>query len=156
MTEAPAGGEVASERSPAAGRGFWIVAGALGLGCVLLVVQILVNRPIAETIAHAQHTLRTAQAAAEETRAGTGSFRDADAGGLAVRAPSLTFRGAEEPSTGLNDVSVFASDHVWAAAVLARADACFYLRLEEAGDPLYGVGGACTGSAAVGASDTRW
>jgi hypothetical protein len=156
MTAAPARGSVASGRSPAAGRGFWIVTGALGLGCVLLIVQILVNRPIAETIAHAQHTLRTAQAAAEETRAGTGSFRDADAGGLAVRAPSLTFRGAEEPSTGLNDVSVFASDRVWTAAVMARAEACFYLRLEEGSDPLYGVGGACTGRAALGASDPRW
>jgi hypothetical protein len=155
MTEASAD-EVASERSPASGRGFWIVAGALGLGCVLLIVQILVNRPIAETIAHAQHTLRTAQAAADETRSGTGSFRDADAGGLAVRAPSLTFRGAEERSTGLDDVSVFASDRVWAAAVMARAEACFYLRLEEGSDPLYGVGGACTGRAALGASDPRW
>ena len=156
MPEAPPGDEVASERSAPAGRGFWIVAGALGLGCVLLVVQILVNRPIAETIAHAQHTLRTAQAAAEETRSSTGSFRGAGAEGLTVRAPALTFRGAEEPSTGLNDVSVFASDRVWAAAVSARADACFYLRLEEGGDPLYGVGGACTGRAALGASDPRW
>jgi hypothetical protein len=155
MTEAPAGEEVASG-SRAAGRGFWIVAGALGLGCVLLIVQILVNRPIAETIAHAQHTLRSAQAAAEEVQSDTGSFLGADAGGLAVRVPSFTFRGAEERSTGLNDVSVYTSDGVWAAAVMARDEACFYLRLEEGRDPLYGVGGACTGRAALGASDSRW
>jgi hypothetical protein len=155
MTEAPAGDEVASE-SPAAGRGFWIVAGALGLGCVLLIVQILVNRPIAETIAHAQHTLRSAQAAAEDVHSDTGSFLEAGAGALAVRAPSLTFRGAEDVSTGLNDVSVYASERVWAAAVMARAEACFYLRLEEGRDPLYGVGGACSGRAALGASDPRW
>jgi hypothetical protein len=153
MTEAPADVETGPSR---AGRGFWIVAGALGVGCVLLVVLILVQRPIAETIAHAQHTLRTAQAAAEATRADTGSFRDADADGLAAREPAFLFRGADEGSTGLNAVSVFASDRVWAAAVRARTDACFYLRLEDGSDPLYGVGEACTGRAALTASDPRW
>ena len=139
-----------------AGRGFWIVAGGLAVGCVLLVVQILANRPIAETIAHAQHTLRTAQAAAEDSRSKTGSFLGADAGGLEVTRPSLTFHEAGSPSVGLDDVSIAASDRVWAAAVRARPGACFYLRLEVGADALYGVGQECTGRAALAASDTRW
>ncbi len=138
------------------GRGFWIIAGALALGCVLLVVQIFANRPIAETIAHAQATLLAAQAEAEEVLRDSGTFDAADAEGLGRRELRLTYREADDPSTGLDDVSVSASETVWAAAVRAAADACFYLRLEVGGDPLYGVGAECTGTAALGASDPRW
>lgn len=139
-----------------AGRGFWIVAGALAVGGVLLIFQILANRPIKETIAHAQHTLRSAQAAAEATRSRTGTYAEADADGLTALRPALTFREGDVASTGLDDVSVTSSASMWAASVRAGEDACFYLRLEEGGDPGYGVGADCTGRAALGAADPRW
>jgi hypothetical protein len=138
------------------GRGFWIVAGALGLGCVLLVVQIFANRQIAETIAHAQSTLRTVESEAEEVLAETGGFADADAAGLELRAPAFTYREAGDRSRGLDQVSVSATTTVWAAAVRAGDRACFYLRLEVGQDATYGVGPQCTGAAALGASDPRW
>jgi hypothetical protein len=148
------GGEVTAGR--AGGRGFLIVAGALVLGCVLLVVQILANRPLANTIAHAQHTLRTAQAAAEGIQRETGSFSDASAGDLRAAEPGLTFREGDQPSTGLNDVSVHASSDVWAAAVRARPGACFYLKLEVDADATYGTGEVCSGTAALAADESRW
>jgi hypothetical protein len=143
------------ESSPRS-RGFFIVAGALGLGCVLLVVQILANRPLAETIAHGQHTLRAAQAEAERILQRTGSFAAAGAGELGVAGEPLTFREADQPSIGLNDVSVYASATVWAAAVRARPGACFYLKLAVDDDPRYGVGVRCTGLEAIGSSEPRW
>ena len=153
------GGDAAEPEEPTrrgGGRGFWIVAGALGLGCVLLVVQIFANRQIAETIGHAQLTLRTAELEAEGVLADTGGFAGADAAGLSLRAPALTFREASDPSTRLDDVSVSASATEWGAAVRAEEGACFYLRLEVGEDPRYGVGTRCTGAAALEASDTRW
>jgi hypothetical protein len=138
------------------GRGFWIVAGALVLGSVLLVGQIFANRPVAETIAHAQKSLRIAQAEAESVLLETGSFDAADAHGLSGRQSRPTYREADDPSTGLDDVSVSVSGPVWAAAVLAAPGACFYLRLEVGVDPLYGAGAGCTGTAALGASEPRW
>jgi len=153
------GGDAVEPEEPTrrgSGRGFWIVAGALGLGSVLLVVQIFANRQIAETIAHAQFTLRTVELQAEKVLADTGGFADADAAGLALRAPAFTYRGSGDPSRGLDEVSVSATATVWAAAVRARDRACFYLRLEVGRDARYGVGGECTGAAALDASDSRW
>lgn len=138
------------------GRGFWMVTGALVLGCVLLVTQIFANRSIKETIAHAQHTLRLARTEANEVLANTGSYAGASPDRLATEERSFTFRSADDPSTGLDDVSVSASPTVWAAAVRAGADACFYIRLEAGGDVGYGAGEECTGRAALGASDPRW
>jgi hypothetical protein len=138
------------------GRGFWMVAGALALGCVLLVTQIFANLSIKETIAHAQHTLLLARAEANEVLANTGSYAGASPQRLATEEPSLTYRSADEPSTGLNDVSVAASPTVWAAAVRAASDACFTIRLEAGGEVRYGAGEECTGSAALGASAPRW
>lgn len=137
-------------------RGFWLVVGAIIAGGLFLVVEIFANRPIANTIGHAQDTLRRAQAAAEDIAAETGSFAEADAGELAAALPGLTFRAEDEPSTGLDDVSVSASSTEWAAAVRAGEKACFYLRLEADEDPRYGVGGECTGTAALEAEDSRW
>ena len=41
-------------------RGFWLVAGSILVGSIVLVVEIFANRPIANTIGHAQFDLRAA------------------------------------------------------------------------------------------------
>jgi len=141
-------------------RGFWIVLGTLLVASILMLVEIFANRPIANTIGHAQHSLRAAQAGAEQELARTGSFSTADAEGLtasgAGQADGLTFVAAGEPSTGLDSISVYASATEWAAAVEATPGACFYLRLRPGEDDLYGAGTVCTGDEAHKATDPRW
>jgi hypothetical protein len=148
--------ELGPEPLPRSNRGFWVVAGTLLLGSVFLLVQIFANRPLANSIGHAQDTLRRAQAAAEVVHGRTGSFEGADAIALEEDVTDLSFRPVDEASVGLNDVSVAASDTVWAAAVQARPGACFYIRLGVGADPRYGAGTECTGEAALSAADPRW
>ena len=148
--------ELGPEPPVRSNRGFWVVAGTLLLGGIFLVVEIFANRPLADSIGHAQQTLRRAQAAAEVALAQTGGFEAADADGLAARMGDLTFRAGDESSAGLDDVSVSASDTTWAAAVQIRPGACFYLKLDRGGDPRYGSGTECTGETALTAQDSRW
>lgn len=141
-------------------RGFWIVAGAILAASAVLVVEIFANRPIANTIGHAQHDLRMAQAEALSVLAETGSFEAADAetlGTARLDGGALRVVGPDDDSSGLGEVSVYADVTTWAAAVRAGADACFQLKLVVGRDtPLYGVSSACTGRAALGAADSRW
>jgi hypothetical protein len=137
-------------------RGFWLVAGSIGLACVFLVAAILYNAPMKETIGHAEDTLRVAQAAAQRIHDASGSFTSADAASLSAADPSHAYRDAATASTGLDDVSVATGPTSWAAAVQARPGACFYLHLMDAGDVFYGVGTVCTGSVAMHATDPRW
>jgi hypothetical protein len=154
----------AYEREPAASaepprgsnRGFWLVAGSLLVACGFLLVEIFVNGPIKDTIAHAEATLRDAQAAAEGVHQDSGSFANADATAMSAADGAHSYRTGDSVSTGLDDVSVATRDGGWAAAVQARPEACFYLRLTDAGEVFYGVGTVCTGEAALAASDPRW
>ena len=150
--------ELAAEPPPVrrSNRGFWLVIVTIGLACVILVGEIFANRPLAESIRHAEHTLRAAQTAAEQVRARTGSYAAADPGGLKAIQPALTYGQIDQPSTGLDDVSVASSDTAWAAAVQPRPGACFYIRLTDAGDQFYGVGETCTGRAALSADQPSW
>jgi hypothetical protein len=148
--------ELGPEPTHRSNRGFWIVAGTMLVGGVFLLVEIFANRPLANSIGHAQDSLRRAQAAAELVYSRTSSFEDADPGSLEADVPDLTFRAGDEASFGLDVVSVSASDHAWAAAVQARPGACFYIRLGVGVDPRYGAGTECTGEAALLADDTRW
>ena len=134
---------------------FWLVAGVLGAVCVVLVVAIVANLPLKDSIAHAQSSLRDAQRAADRIGDATGSYAGASAEALAPPA-GLTLRDGDDPSTGPDVVSVHASDGVWAAAAQARPDACFYVRLEIGAEPRYGAGTACTGLAAREAQEDRW
>ena len=59
-------------------RGFWLVTGAMVLGCVFIVVEIFANFGMKDTIAHAEFTLRTAQAAAERVHEADGTYAGAD------------------------------------------------------------------------------
>jgi hypothetical protein len=137
-------------------RGFWLVAGAMIVAGVVLFVGIFANRGLKDTVAHAQFSLRTAQAQAQAVRDETGSFAGADATGLASRTGTLTFVGPDDVSRGLEELSVLVDDRGWAAAVSARPRACFYLRLELDGEVSYGAGTLCTGREAANADDSRW
>ena len=148
--------EFGPEPAPRSNRGFWIVAGTLLVSGVFLIVEIFANRPLANTIGHAQSTLRRAEAAAKAVYDRTGSFQEADAGALGEDVTDLSFRSGDGSSVGLDDVSVSASDTVWAAAVQVRPGACFYIRLGAGADPRYGAGTECTGDVALLARDPRW
>lgn len=140
-------------------RGFWLVAGTLILACIVLLVEIFANRPIANDIGNAQHALRVAQARAAEAFSQTGSYTGADAAGLSERWPGdeLTYSSPGDASVSLTQVSVSAAASVWAAAVQIRPGACFYLKLEAgAKDPLYGVGTECTATRALTSEGDRW
>jgi hypothetical protein len=148
--------ELGPEPIQRSNRGFWVIAGTLLVGGLFLLVEIFANRPLANSIGHAQDTLRRAQAAAEIVHSRTGSFEDADADALGEDVPELSFRPDDGSSVGLDDVSVSASETVWAAAVQARPGACFYIRLGVGADPRFGAGTECTGEAALLANDPRW
>ncbi len=145
-----------ADRLRRSNRGFWLVTGAIGVTCVFLLVEIFVNGPIKDTIAHAEATLRDAQAAATRVHDASGSYVNADAGAMTTADPAHTYRAGDAPSSGLDDVSVATRPGVWAAAVEARPEACFYLRLTDAGQVFYGVGTVCSGETALTASDPRW
>lgn len=141
-------------------RGFWLVLGAILAASAILMVEIFANRPIAETIGRAQHDLRVAETEARSVLEETGTFEAAvaealDAAGL--DAGALNVVGPDDASSGLGEVSVYADATTWAAAVSARPNACFYLKLVVGrDDPLYGVGTECTGREALDSRDPRW
>jgi hypothetical protein len=137
-------------------RGFWIVAVALGLTCVMLVLAIFANRPLKDSIAHTEFDLRGALAKADSIRAQSGTSTGADAAGLSAIDDSRTYVPGDQSSSGPGSVSVEASADVWAAAVQVRPQACFYIKQGTGGDTTYGVGTVCTGRAALAASDGSW
>lgn len=140
-------------------RGFWLVVGALALACLVVLVEIFANRPIANAISTAEHDLRVAQAGAQHAFDGSGSFAGADTPGLTAGRfdnGELTYVGADTASRALGQVSVSASDAVWAGAVQVRPGACFYLRLEQGTAPRYGVGTECTATRALASRDDHW
>jgi hypothetical protein len=141
---------------PRANRGFWIVAATIVVTSVVVVVSIFANRGIKDAIAHAQFSLRGAQAVAASIEGATGTFAAATSEALAEEEPTLTFVGPGEPSTSLDMVSVAVTATEWGAAVQVRPGACFYLHLRSGEDPLYGYGTECTGAVALEADDPRW
>lgn len=138
------------------GRGFWVVTAALVFASVFVVVEIFANFGTKDTIAHAEHSLDVAKAAADEINVTDGSYGDADHLRMAAVEPSLAWVPGAEESTGLDQVSVATAGSAWGAAVQARPGACFYLHISDAGSVLYGVGTVCTGQEALRASDPRW
>src|SRR4029077_219290 len=85
-------------------RGFWVVTGALVLGCMFMLVEIFANFGTKDTIAHAEHTLRAAQAAAERVHEADGTYGGADHTRLSVVEPTLTWLPGTENSGGLDQV----------------------------------------------------
>jgi hypothetical protein len=154
--------ELGNELRPArrSNRGFWIVLGAILAASAIILVEIFANRPIADSIGRAQHDLRVGEAEAASVLAETGSFEGADAAALdaaELDGGALSVVGPDQASAGLGEISVYADDTTWAAAVSARPNGCFYLKLVEGlDDPLYGSGTRCTAREALDAGESRW
>jgi hypothetical protein len=138
-------------------RGFWVVATSLVLVCVVMLVAIFANRPLKDTIAHTEFDLNGALARAQRVQSSSGTFSGADAASLAAADDSRTYVGPDEASDGPGTVSVYTSSDVWAAAVQARPDACFFIRQAIGEDTTYAVAtGECTGRAALAAQEDQW
>jgi hypothetical protein len=145
------------EPLPRSNRGFWVVATSLALVCIVMVVAIFANRPLKDTIGHTEFDLNGALALARRIQSSSGTFSGADAASLAAADDSRTYVGPDEASDGPGTVSVYTSSEVWAAAVQARQDACFFVKQAIGEGTAYGVAtGDCTGRAALAAHDDQW
>jgi hypothetical protein len=134
-------------------RGFWLVAGAIGLSCVFVLIEIFANFGTKDTIAHAEFTLRKAQTAIGVVQSRDGTV---DPRGMTTVEPTVLWVEGDRESTGLEVVSFATQDAAWGIAVQAKPGACFYLHQTGAGDVYYGVGTVCTGDEALQATDPRW
>ena len=142
---------------PRSNRGFWIIATSLALVCILMVIAIFANRPLKDAIGHTESDLNGALARAQRVQSSSGTFTEADAASLAGGDDGRDYVGPDEASSGPGSVSVYASADVWAAAVQARPQACFFIKQVIGEDTAYGVAsGACTGRAALEASADQW
>ncbi len=63
-------------------RGFWMVAGTMALGAVILLVEIFANRPMVNAISRTENDLEAALRTAERIYADGGTFTAADAEAL--------------------------------------------------------------------------
>lgn len=145
----------AAPRVPYRRHGFGLVLGSIVTASVVLIVAIFANRSIGNDIGRGEHDLRAAMGAARQIQARDGSFAEADADGLA--STGLTFVDADTPSTRPGQISVYASDTTWAATVLVRPGACFYLKVDtDKNITRYGAGTVCTGTAALTADGGQW
>src|SRR5437773_10952950 len=97
-------------------RGFWMVAGTIGLGAVVLMVEIFANRPMVNAISRTENDLRIASRSAARVFADGGSFTPADASTLGAADEGRTYVDADQPASSPGTISVFASGDTWAAA----------------------------------------
>ena len=138
-------------------RGFWMVAGTMALGAVVLMVEIFANRPMVNAISRTENDLKASLTAAERIYADGGSFAPADADALDAVVEGRTFVDAGLSASSPGTVSVYASGTTWAAASPTAQGTCFYLKQVAGEDTRYLVAdGDCTGNEALGAEDTRW
>ena len=138
-------------------RGFWMVAGTMALGAVILLVEIFANRPMVNAISRTENDLKAALRTAERIYADGGTFTAADAEALADADEARTYVDADRPATAPGIVSVYASGDTWAAASPTAQGTCFYMKQVAGEDTRYLVAdGACTGTEALGATDTQW
>jgi hypothetical protein len=138
-------------------RGFWMVAGTMALGAVVLMVEIFANRPMVNAISRTENDLKTSLRAAERIFAGGGSFTPADAESLAETVEGRTYVDADRSASSPGTVSVYASGQTWAAASPTEQGTCFYLKQVAGEDTLYLVAdGDCTGTEALEATETTW
>ena len=138
-------------------RGFWMIVGTVGLAGVILIGEIFANRPLVNTIATSEHDLRYALAEAQRIYADDASYDQA--GWLKLQAidDQLNYQGPGDPSRGDGYVSVYALGDTWAAAVMARTGACFYIKQVAGEATTYGSGTICSGRQALnGATADSW
>lgn len=138
-------------------RGFWMVAGTMALGAVVLLVEIFANRPMVNAISRTENDLKAALRTAEGIYADSGTFTGADAHALGEADEVRTYVDADRSATTPGIVSVYASGDTWAAASPTAQGTCFYLKQVAGEDTLYLVAdGGCTGTEALGATETQW
>ena len=138
-------------------RGFWMVAGTIGLGAVVLMVEIFANRPMVNAISRTENDLRIASRSAARVFADGGSFTPADASTLGAADEGRTYVDADQPASSPGTISVFASGDTSAAASPTAQGTCFYLKRVAGKNTSYLVAdGACTGNEALAADQTQW
>ena len=147
-----------SEPTPRHGnRGFWMVAGTMALGAVILLVEIFANRPMVNAISRTENDLEAALRTAERIYADGGTFTAADAEALGDADDARTYVDADRSATSPGIVSVYASGDTWAASSPTAQGTCFSVKQVAGEDTRYLVAdGACTGIEALGATDTQW
>lgn len=108
----------------------------------------------------ARATLRSAQTTAAVIYVDNGTFRDASVRNLRTAEPGFTWRGTNSASRDQDEISVAATRDgaEWGGATMSDSGMCFYVRLREDGSTLYGNSetNPCTGSTALGVTDTDW
>ncbi len=108
----------------------------------------------------AQSALRNALSGAKVIRTDKDSYAEANATGMRVVEPALSFVDSPAASTGPNQVSVSASATAWSAAALSRSGTCWLIEDEGTTPVHYGSQdtGTCNGAAAagLGPTNTSW
>lgn len=116
----------------------------------------------------AQSDLRNTLTNAKAFFADTEDYSTVTAAALQSQEPSLLFVDGVTASAPGNDYSVSVNvgttniaDDTFSAARLSASNTCFWIKDIGTSDPaaggtFYGLGGACTGSAAMGALATKW
>lgn len=139
-------------------RGFWLIVGPMAILSAVLLILIVANRPVAERASEftARHNLRTSLTAARAIERATGTLAAADAISMRVQASDLAFTDPDLSSNNPDVISVFATDHVWAAAARAETGACFWIRTDPSGAVQTGRGTDCTGEAASTERPVAW
>jgi len=138
-------------------RGFWMVAGTMALGAVVLLVEIFANRPMVNAISRTENDLKAALRTAERIYADGGTFTAADAAALGDADDVRTFVDGNRSATSPGIVSVYASGDTWAASSPTAQGTCFSVKQIAGEDTRYLVAdGECTGIEALGATDTQW
>ena len=138
-------------------RGFWMVAGTIFLGGVVLMVEIFANRPQVNAISRTENDLRVAFRHAELIYSDGGSFTPAGAAGLAAIDQGRTYVDADTSVSAPGTVSVYASGSTWAEASRAAQGTCFYLMKEAGLTTRYLVAdGDCTAREALKADQPEW
>ena len=151
--------DIAIEPAPMrrSNRGFWMVAGTIALGGIVLLVEIFANRPMVNSISRTEHDLTVAKRHAQRLYADGGTFVPASADGLAGVDSGRTYVGADTPAVDPGTVSVFASSNTWAAAERTTQGTCFYVKLViGAGAKFLVADGDCTGTEALKADQPQW
>ena len=141
----------------ASNRGFWMVATTIGLGAIVLMVEIFANRPMVNAISRTENDLKAALRGAERIYAEGGSFTPADARALGAADPDRHFVAADQSADQPGDVSVYASGDTWAASSPTRSGTCFSIKQVVGQDTTYLVSdGDCTGMEALKADQSQW
>ena len=105
----------------------------------------------------AQSSLRNALVAAKTAYTDVSDYSTATDLLLPAIEPSLQYVDGGTASSEPTEVSVLAAAQVWSAAALSESGECFWITDDATGPGTeYGIGGACTGTAAAGANLAKW